>query len=62
MSECLRRRRKIDWFLISMKRALYTLEGGNPKGRFWDDVVTYWNFDEFIEIYIHITHNKAEVF
>ena len=28
------------------------MKGGNPKGRIWDDVVTYWNFDEFIEIYI----------
>ena len=31
------------------------LKGGNPKGAFSDDVVTYWNFDEYIEIYIDIT-------
>ena len=31
------------------------MKGGNPKGAFWDDVVTYWNFDEYIEIYINIT-------
>ena len=31
------------------------MKGGNPKGRIWDDVVTYWNFDEYIEIYINIT-------
>ena len=31
------------------------MKGGNPKVRIWDDVVTYWNFDEYIEIYINIT-------
>ncbi len=31
------------------------MKGGNPKVRICDDVVTYWNFDEFIEIYIHNT-------
>ena len=31
------------------------MKGGNPKGAFSDDVVTYWNFDEYIEIYICIT-------
>ena len=31
------------------------LKGGNPKGGFCDDVVTYWNFDEYIEIYIDLT-------
>ena len=37
----------------------YYVKGGNPKGAFSDDVVTYWNFDEFIEIYIH-TRNEAK--
>ena len=31
------------------------MKGGNPKCILWDDVVTYWNFDEFIEIYIQNT-------
>ena len=31
------------------------MKGGNPKPRIWDVVVTYWDFDEFIEIYIHKT-------
>ena len=35
------------------------MKGGNPKPRIWDVVVTYWNFDEFIEIYIHNTMNLS---
>ena len=31
------------------------MKGGNPKPGFWDSVVTYWNFDEFMEIYISKT-------
>ena len=31
------------------------MKGGNPKGAFSDDVVTYWDFDEYIEIYIDFT-------
>ena len=35
---------------------LYIYEGRKSKSENpWDDVVTYWNFDEFIEIYIHNT-------
>ena len=34
---------------------LLHMKGGNPKPGFSDSVVTYWNFDEFIEIYIHNT-------
>ena len=29
---------------------LYNMKGGNPKPGFWDSAVTYWNFDEVIEI------------